>query len=203
MKYDVDRARQAVQYLVDSSYFHHHLKKLRSTVEKPRALPFREDAEPLNELLIVGRQNLKAMENLISVAEAKRDDRNAYQRHFMAAKRQRDRKVIQFEELMAGQRFSLDERNKALLRQYDIWNAEKEKFVAKLPGLSWAERNERIRVFWAAKEAEVDALIEEAKKSGPVRRKRVYTVRPEPTGAVGKALKEALQKPKKPVDRRR
>lgn len=31
----------------------------------------------------------------------------------------------------------------------------------------------------------------------------MYTVRPEPKGAVGKALKEALAKPKKAVDRRR
>lgn len=198
MDYDADRARQAVQYLVDSSYFLHHLKKLRSTVEKPRALPFRDDAEPLNELLMIGRQNRKALENLIKVAEAKRDDRNAYQRQFMAAKRQRDRKVIQLEELMAGQRLSLGERTKAVLRQYDIWNKEKDRLLAKSPGLSWAERNERVRAFWAAKEAEVDALIEEAKKSGPVHRRRVYTVRPEPKGAVGKALKEALQKPKKP-----
>lgn len=199
----MDRARRAVQYLVDSSYFLHHIKKLRSTVEKPRALPFRDDAEPLNELLVIGRQNLKAMENLIKVAEAKRDDRNAYQRQFMAAKRQRDRKVIALEELMAGQRLSLDERNKALLRQYDIWNKEKDKAVAKMPGLSWTDRNERIRAFWADKEAEIDALIEEAKRSGPVHRRRVYTVRPEPKGAVGKALKEALQKPKRGVDRRR
>lgn len=203
MKYDMDRARRAVQYLVDSSYFLHHLKKLRSTVEKPRALPFKEDAEPLNELLVIGRQNLQAMENLIKVAEAKRDDRNSYQRQFMAAKRQRDRKVIQLEELMAGQRLSLGERAKVVLRQYDVWNAEKDKFVAKLPGLSWADRNERIRKFWAAKEAEIDALIEEAKKSGPVHRRRVYTVRPEPKGAVGKALKVAMQKPKKGVDKRR
>lgn len=203
MNYDLDRARKAVQYLVDSSYFLHHLKKLRSTVEKPRALPFREEAEVLNELLIIGRQNLKAMENLIKVAEAKRDDRNSYQRQFMAAKRQRDRKVIQLEELMAGQRLSLGERHKALLRQYDIWNKEKDKHIATMPGLSWGERNERIRAFWARKEAEVDALIEEAKKSGPVHKRRVYTVRPEPKGAVGKALKEALTKPKKGVDRRR
>ena len=74
IKFDVARARQAVQYLVDTNYFSHHLRKLRSTVEKPRALPFKGEAEVLNELLLIGRQNLDAMEKLVALAEFKRDD---------------------------------------------------------------------------------------------------------------------------------
>jgi hypothetical protein len=120
--YDLERARKAVQFLVDSSYFAHHIKKLRSTVHKPRSMPFKDDSEVLNELLTIGRQNLQAMENLIQVAEIKRDDRNAYQRQYMAAKRQRDRKVIELEEVMVGKRLSVDERAKVLLRQYGVWN---------------------------------------------------------------------------------
>lgn len=33
IQYDLARARLAVQFLVNSSYFHHHIKKLRTTVE--------------------------------------------------------------------------------------------------------------------------------------------------------------------------
>ncbi len=207
INYDVDRARAAVQFLVDSPYYHHHLKKLRSTVSKPRALPFKEGAEPLNELLVIGRQNMQALENLIEVAEVKRGDRNDYQRQFMAAKRQRDRKVFQLEELMTGKKPTLDQRNRVIQRQYEVWNKERTQHLETMPGLSWAERNERIRAFWARKEAELDALIAEAKLNGPIKRKYVVKVEQKPKGAVGQALASALQKGAnngaKPVDRRR
>jgi hypothetical protein len=117
MDYNKARVREAVQYLVGSSYFHHHVTKLRSSVEKPRSMPFKDDAEALNELLVIGRQNLDAMENLISVAEFKRGDKNEYQREYMAAKRQRDRKVCELEELMTGKPLVQAARDAVLRRQ--------------------------------------------------------------------------------------
>jgi sporulation protein YlmC with PRC-barrel domain len=195
IEYNAERVREAVQYLVDSSYFLHHTKKLRSTVKKKRSMPFKDDAECLNELLVVGRQSEAAMEALIEVAAFKRPGRNDYQREFMAAKRRRDRKVLELEEALVGRPLGLDERNSVLLRQYDIWNKEKGELLGKLGDAEWNERNSAIREFWVAKEKEIDALTEEAKRSiqKTVQRKRVVVVEPQPVGQLGNKLKEALK----------
>jgi hypothetical protein len=192
--YDKDRARNAVQYLVDSSYYHHHVTKLRNTVEKPRALPFKDDAEELNELLVIGRQNLQAMENLIAVAKYKRSNKNDYQREYMAAKRKRDRKVLQLEELMSGKPVLKEHRRKVLDHQYAVWNRERDLLLSRNTDASWVKRNEQLRAFWAQKETELDGLIEEAKASGPVKRKRVVVVKQEPRTHFGKSLANALKK---------
>jgi len=192
--YDLARARKAVQFLVDSSYFHHHIKKLRSTVEKPRALPFKEEAETLNELLVIGRQNREALENLIGVAEFKRGGKNEYQRNYMATKRQRDRKVFELEEAMTGKKLGLDARTKLLHRQYDVWNREKSRMMDDLGDVAWSERNDAVRKFWGQKEAELDALIVEANIRGPVKRKYRVVVAKEPKTEFGKALANAVKK---------
>lgn len=172
VQYDTSRARAAVQFLVDSPYFAHHILKLRNSVVKPRALPFRDEAEPLNELLVIGRQSVEAMENLIQVAEFKRSDRNDYQREYMAAKRKRDRKVIALEEAMTGQKLPAEARLGVLRNQYKVWNKERDRFLAALHDLDWAARNERLKDFWAGKEAEIEALAQEALQRGPVKGKR-------------------------------
>lgn len=204
IEYNLARARQAVQFLVDSSYFHHHIKKLRSTVVKPRSMPFKDGAEVLNELLTIGRQNVAAMENLIGVAEFKRSNKNDYQRNYMAAKRQRDRKVLELEELMTGKSLTPDARTKVLKRQYEVWNREKTAYLKTQGELAWTERNDATRQFWDRKESELDALITEAKASGPIKRKYRVDVPKEPKTAFGKALVTAVTKgPNKSVDKRR
>lgn len=202
--YDLARARLAVQFLVDSSYFHHHIKKLRTTVEKPRSMPFKDDAEVLNELLAIGRQNPAAMENLIGVAEFKRSDKNEYQRNYMAAKRQRDRKVYELEELMVGKALTQDARATVLSRQYEVWTKEKTAYLKAQGELAWSERNEATRQFWDRKETELDALIVEARANGPIKRKYRVVVEKEPKTAFGKALVSAVTpSPNKPIDRKR
>lgn len=192
--YDKTRAKTAVQFLVDSSYFRHHVTKLRNTVSKPRAMPFKDDAEMLNELLVVGRQNLQAMENLIAVAEYKRSNKNDYQREYMAAKRQRDRKVLLLEELMAGKPVAPELRVKVIAQQYKVWNKERDAVVKANAERNWNERNQAIKQFWDAKEKEIDQLIEEAKASGPVKRKRVVVVKQQPKTGFGEKLANALKK---------
>jgi hypothetical protein len=196
VKYDTERARKAVQHLVNTSYFLHHLRKLRSTLPKPRALPFRGEFEVLNELLVVGRQSPEAFENLIKLAEFKRDGgKTSYQRDYMATKRKRDRKVIQLEETMAGRKLSLDERRKLLLRQYSVWNKERDAFLASVQDKSWSERNAAIRTFWQTKEREIDLLQAEAEKQSPVRTKRKYRVDiPQKPTAMRTAMSKALDK---------
>lgn len=195
VQYNLERARQAVQYLVDTSYFHHHLKKLRSTVEKPRALPFRGDVEVLNELLVIGRQSREAFNNLIGLAEFKRDQsKSSYQREYMAAKRQRDRKVILLEETMTGKKLDLDARRMLLLRQYAIWNKERDALLSSMGDTPWTKRNEAVREFWQRKEHELDLLQAEAGKQ-PVKRFKRYRVdAPQKPTVMREAFKKVLDK---------
>jgi hypothetical protein len=196
VEYNLDRARQAVQYLVDSSYFRHHVTKLRNTLAKPRALPFRGDSETLNELLVIGRQSPGAMENLIAVAEFKRGGKNDYQRQYMAAKRKRDRKVLLLEQLMSGKTLDNPTKARVLKHQYAVWNKERDAMLQTVDGMPWAQKNERIRQFWERKESEIDALIAEARASGPVKRKYRVDVPRKPKTAFGEKLAAV-------VDRRR
>lgn len=193
--YDPDRARAAVQFLAESPYFYQHTRKLAAAVVKPRAMPFKDAAEPLNELLRIGRQNRQAMDNLVRVAEIKRDDRNEYQRQYMAAKRKRDRKVVLLESLLEGRRLPHDMQVRILQHQYVVWNKERDQFLTGLGATPWAERNAQLREFWARKEAEIDQLIVEARKTGPVVRKRkrvVVAQKPAPT-AFGETLAKVIK----------
>lgn len=196
IEYDPERARSAVQLLVDSPYFHQHVRKLTAAAQRPRALPFKDDSEVLNELVAIGRQNMQALDNLIHVAEFKRDDRNAYQRQYMAAKRQRDRKVLLLEELLEGRKLPHDYRVRVLQRQYVVWNKERDQFLASLGDVSWSERNVGLRVFWERKESELDQLVEEARKRGPVvrtRRRVVVAAAPEPKTYFAEKLAGAMK----------
>jgi len=194
VRYDPQRAKTAVQYLVDSSYTHHHLKRLRSAVRRPRALPFRDEIEVLNELLVVGRQNLQAMENLIELAESKRGNKCDYQRHFMATKRKRDRKVLLLETLMTGKELDKAAQEYVLRHQHEVWNKERVKLLQSLGDMKWDCRNAKLREFWDRKERELDALIAEAQRTGPIRRKRVVHVPRKPGSDFGKKLVKALDK---------
>lgn len=196
--YDSKRAQAAVQYLVDSSYYIHHVTKLRNTVAKRRALPFKGEAEPLNKLLVIGRQNQTALENLIELAEFKRSHKASYQRDYMAAKRQRDRKAIELESLLVGRKLTVDERNTLLLKQYDVWNRELDHLLKELTG-PWRDRNEARRQFWATKEKELDLLIVEAQRTldHTAKRKRVVVVERQPKTVLGAKLKDALATRKK------
>lgn len=194
LEYNLERAKKALQYLVDSSYFAHHLKKLRSAVQKPRALPFKDDAECLNEILIIGRQNLQSMENMIAIAEHKRDDHNGKQRMFMAAKRQREAKAIAVDEALLGRKMTLDERLAALHKQHDVWNKERAQFLESKGEMDFATKCAEIKFFWQVKEAELDELLLEAQKmEKTVARKKVVVVEDrDPKSLIGFKLKEAM-----------
>lgn len=191
LKFDVQRAQEAVQYLVDSSYEKHHVKRLRNVVQRPRSLPFRGEAEVLNELLVVGRQNLRAMENLIAVAEFKRSAKTPYMKAFMQAKRERDRKVVQIEEVTNNRKLTLDERVALLRATHEKWNTERSRHLqgcaqqyreqcGKEP--EWAHSNAFIKDFWMHKDMELDVLLRKAKEFASHRhqpKKEFVPVRPQ------------------------
>lgn len=194
INYDHNRAKTATQFLVDDSYFAGHVRKLRTFVGKPRAMPFKDKAEALNELLVIGRQNLQAMENLISVAEQKRDDRNEYQRKFMAKKRARDRIVIAIQETRLGRKMTLDERKDALISQYKAWEHDKNVELERYADATWEERNDVKNQFWEQIDAILPEVLEEAKvQFAPVARKRTVEVQPKKaSGALKLAMLQAM-----------
>lgn len=170
--YDQTRAKAAVKYLVDAPYFKHHVRRLQTVVAKPRSLPFTGEAETLNELVTIGRQNYQSMMNLVELAEYKRGNtKNDYQRKYMAEKRERERRVIELQEKLTKRTLTLSERRKVLLAQSEVWNAEKEKHIAHCAKIyrdqfgvepGWEQKNNFVKEFWVLKKLELDQLIEEA-----------------------------------------
>lgn len=196
MEYNLVRAREAVQFLVDSPYGTRHIARIKSLVDKPRSTPFRDEAETLNELLVIGRQSKEALLKLIDVAEFKRRTRGSYQREFMATKRQRERKVLQIEGFVQNRTLSLDERVLALQQQYQRWNTEKTAFLATRTPLEWASRNKAIGEFWAKVDAELDRkiiLAREQEERVVHRKKVIHQSWLKPAGQLGEKLFDALQ----------
>ena len=99
----------------------------------------------------------------------------------MAAKRQRDRKVIAVEEMLQGRTLTLDERRRVLLSQYAEWNKEKAAWLAARGPLAWEERNAALREFWAVKDEESERLAEEVKKFREGHERLQRMTDPEPT----------------------
>ena len=159
IEYSLARAKAAVQLLVEVSHFNDYVNTLKKNVARPRAFPYKDDKEVINELLVVGRQSLKALDNLIAIAAFKRgepsDKKNEYQREFMAAKRKRDKALCNLEETITGKTLSAEKRRMLLLKQYQRWNAEKEKHLSLCGDVSWTERNAVIKDFWYSKDLEI------------------------------------------------
>jgi hypothetical protein len=209
MEYNIERARRAVEYLVNTPYFPHRVRGLRGNVKKPRALPYKDEEEVLNELLVIGRQSLQAMENLIAMAEYKRDvDRVGYQRQYMADMRRRQRKAAQLEERRIGRKMNLDERVAFAHEVQGVWMEERDAYILKRVAQFKTQYQEEptfddkrafIDQFWEIKEKELDAML--AEPVAPAtnlfrKRKRVVQVS-EPDTAMSAALKKLIDNPKK------
>lgn len=207
IQYDVDRARDAVQFLVDDPFIARNLRKIRALAKRPRSVPFKGDAEPLNELLVIGRQSLQAMENLLAVAEFKRGNRGDYQREFMAQQRARDRQIIRLEETLLGATLSLDERLALVRRERAKLMEARKVFVAEQLALyrekfredpSTQARSEIVQAYWDRVDAELAAAIVHAEAAANVHRKdkpRLHIVeRPDPKTVMAAAFKKVMRK---------
>jgi len=206
MKYDQNRARQAVKYLVETPYFPHRVRGLRTEVKRPRALPYTDEAEVLNELLVIGRQNLQAMENLIAVAAYKRDDdRNEYQRLYMAAQRKRFRMAVELEERRTGHKMGLDERTRFAHEVQALWLEERDAYVesrtvqvkqqfGEYP--THEDKKAFIEVFWQNKAAELQAMLAETPRPDHNLRKRRRVVQVTAPSAPNTAMAQAFLKQK-------
>ncbi|MEM5400794.1 hypothetical protein [Paraburkholderia unamae] len=185
-------------------YFPHRVRGLRTEVQKPRAMPYKDDAEPLNELLVIGRQSLQAMENLIAVAEYKRnDDRNEYQRKFMAATRRRFKLAFELEARRIGRDLTLDERTRFMHELQAQWSEERDAYVVRrteqvqqqIGAVSHDDKREFISQFWDMKTQELLAMMSEAKPPALRKKKRVVEVA-KPQTAMASALTSAIDKKK-------
>jgi hypothetical protein len=159
MQYNVNRARHALQYVVRSTYYSQLWRKIQAAAKKPKSMPFKDEQETLNELVSIGRQKYEALDNLYKIVQQKRRGKSDYQREFMAAKRRRDRKFVLQQELVLGTKLDYDARREALLQQYQVWHAQRDELIAKNAGLSWEDRNELVRKFWADVEEDLDQAI--------------------------------------------
>jgi hypothetical protein len=204
-EYSIPRAMEAVQYLVNASYYKHHLRKIRSSVKKPRALPFKDELEVLNELLVLGRQNELAMENLLALVEFKRPPKTEYMREHMDAKRKRGYRAIKLEELLLHKKLTQDERRLVAIAYHEKcmeereaylranWNAYVEQFD-KDP--EYEQVNQFKKEFWELKDMELSMMEEEAARihdtvQAAPKQKRVVNVPEVPSN---KVIREKLLK---------
>lgn len=207
LMYDVERAQNAVQFLVDSPYFLHHVRKLRNVVKRPKALPFKGETESLNELLIIGRQNVSAMENLIDVADFKRKAKTPYMNAFMAAKRARERKVMEVEEVSLGRKLTLDERIALIRGTRERWRKERDLHIESCNSQyklsfgrepNWQQHNQFIKDFWMLKDVELDVMLRKAQQFVATRshpkKYEVKVVRKPRNSIMADKLEEALKK---------
>ena len=161
--YDLKRAKLAIQYLVNATFSSHHIRKIWTAVGKPRSLPFKNDLEHLNELVLIGRQSEQALKNLLELVEFKRDDAAAYMREFMRAKRARDSKYILLLEYEKGKKFDQAEKRRILIEKYFHWHDEKRRFLERQGNLSYEEKNAALKLFWAEQERKLDETLERVK----------------------------------------
>jgi uncharacterized protein YlbG (UPF0298 family) len=163
IEYDLKRAKLAVQYLVSATFSAHHIRKIWTSVKKPRSMPFKDDMEHLNELIRIGRQSEQALKNLLELVEFKRDDAAAYMREFMRAKRRRDAKYLALWTLENGKKLDRDEQRQVLIEKYREWHVKKREFLEPYGMISYEERNALYKLFWTEMEKELDTKLEKVK----------------------------------------
>lgn len=173
LEYNVQRATQAVQYLVEYEYASAKIKKLRSCVKRARVMPFKGDEEMLNELLVVGRQSEDAMEKMISIVLYKRKSQNAKQASFMSTKRWRFKMVIGAYEAITNEKLTIEQAQEKLVEASERWNLERDQHVAlcKLEyarsfrtAAGWQQKNKFIKDYWETLQMTLQQAFDEATK---------------------------------------
>lgn len=173
VEYDIPRATAAVQFLVDDPYAVARYKALRKAITQPRRLPYKDDAEVLNELIKTGRQSPVALEKLIAVVEFKRNfNDTSYMATFMAESRRRVKEALFVQQTVAGVTFSHEERYEAERKVKAQWTTEKYSFMEEAlleyqaatgeDKLPHDQKLELSKAFWAKVDAELIGMRERA-----------------------------------------
>jgi hypothetical protein len=161
MEYNVERAKVAINYLLTQKYYAQLWRKIVAASQKPNLNSFEGEQETLNELVLIGFQNKKALDNLYEVIKSHRSDKADYQREFMATKRRRDAKAVRVEELITNKKLSHEERRLFLLERYSSWNKGRDEVIAQYDELTWDQRNEIIKEYWVLIDQGLDLSISE------------------------------------------
>lgn len=173
VEYDIPRATAAVQFLVDDPYAVARYKALRKAITQPRRLPYKDDAEVLNELIKIGRQSPVALEKLIAVVEFKRNyNDTSYMATFMAESRRRVKEALFVQQTIAGVTFTHTERYAAERKIKELWAAEKHSFMEEAQleysavtgeeKLPHEQKLELSKAFWIKVDAELIGMRERA-----------------------------------------
>lgn len=161
---DVKRVQEATAYLITAPRHKRLVTEIRKAVEDhaedPRA--FTGTMEPLNSLIELGLESPRGLERVLELIQTKRDlaqklKRNDYQREFMEANRHRRYKAAELQELLKGPFPTKADRNKHMNEAHRRWMRALDEKLANAGPLSWWDRIEVKRAFWA----EVDAKLEE------------------------------------------
>jgi hypothetical protein len=86
-----------------------------------------------------------------------------YQRELMRERRAREYKALELHELATGMRLSGEERKKYLDERWFGWTLGKKKSLAADENLTWKERNEAARAYWAGVDCALDKQLEVAR----------------------------------------
>lgn len=172
---DTEAVHQAVIYLLQSKDFKTLVKELEAMVRefdpcKPGSPAYSGDAEVLNVLIELGRHNPSAFQGVMELVHDFRrlrseNERTDYQREIMRERRAREYKALELNELMTGKQLKAADRKSFIIEISQRWARAQAECLAAKGALSWDERNEVKRQFWAEIDQTLEANIEEATKA--------------------------------------
>jgi hypothetical protein len=169
---DTEAVHQAVIHLLQSKDFKTLVKELEVMVRefdpaKPGSAVFKGDAAALNVLIELGVHDYSAFERVMDLVHDYRKRRNGvdraeYQREIMRERRGREYKALELNELKSGKALKGAERKQFIVEINQRWARAQAECLAAKGALSWDERNEVKRQFWAEIDETLEANIEEA-----------------------------------------
>jgi hypothetical protein len=152
MEYNVHRAAYALNHVLDSQEFFQTWEQIDCAVKRKDLAVFDGDfeLEPLNELVSIGVQSRRALQNLRQMVTYRKRARDDYQRNFLENIRRIERKALLVEEFFAfsTKPFDIQDRREFFARQHALWGASKACFLAARDASSWDKRCKLIREFW-------------------------------------------------------
>lgn len=161
MHYDVNRAKSALNRLVDSPYYSQTWRKIEAATRHKNTGMFAGKDEDLNELVSIGVQNRKALSNLKKILFSKIKTKNDYMRDFMMRKRRREALAILVRQKINGSHMDLQERAAFLRMKHAQWEAEKAAVLKEYGDISWERRNELIAAYWDDLERRMKVMLNE------------------------------------------
>lgn len=170
---DLKRVQEATAYLITAPRHRRLVSEIWKAVEEHETNPraFTGALEPLNAMIELGLESPKGLQRVFDLIRDKRDlslklKRNNYQREFMIATRERQRKAAELQELVRGSPFpTTADRNRHMNEAQTRWRRALAERLANAGPLTWWERVEETRKFWASIDETLDGNLATARAS--------------------------------------